>query len=61
MIAALIVLKEDAEDDLKELIDDVFENQPSYYKPQKLKNVSALPKTFNGKKERDKYKLTEKI
>ena len=60
-IAALIVLKEDTEEDLKAIIDRVFNNKPSYYKPQKLKNVVSLPKTFNGKKERDKYKLIEKI
>lgn len=55
--AILIVNKENI--DLKSLFKDIFSGYPSFYTPTKIAIVQSLPKTFNGKKQRDKEKLME--
>ena len=42
---------------VKNSIDKTFKNYPAYYKPDVIKSIKQLPKTFNGKKLRDVKKL----
>ena len=57
-IAAII--KTDQEySKIKDIIKLAFKNYPAYYLPLKIKTIDKLPKTFNGKKLRNKLSLAE--
>ena len=55
-IAVLMMVNEE-NIDFKRLFKNVFSGYPSFYFPSKIAIVESLPKTFNGKKQRDKEKL----
>lgn len=42
---------------IKECMKVIFKSHPSYYTPGKIKIVDSIPKTFNGKKQRDTKEL----
>lgn len=55
-VAAMLVVNEE-NIDLKNIFKNIFLEYPSFYIPTKIVIVKSLPKTFNGKKQRDKEKL----
>ncbi len=57
-IAVLVRLSKDITN-LKNEVDQAFNGLPAYYRPRRIKIVDSIPKTFNGKKQRDKNILTE--
>ena len=57
-IAVMLMVNEE-NIDFKKLFKNIFSGYPSFYIPTKIVIVKSLPKTFNGKKQRNKEKLME--